>query len=312
MFRVMSTSLRIAWAYNEHNVRLALAAQIVVAAGTVVLLVVNTFFAQRLVRARQPQIGWNKVFGMLVPPTVIILCILSIAMIITAMVQSFYTLNPNTKRIDRDIQWAILSWFAFVAFLPMALVALIFIIPTRHPIDNLGSGRYGTKVAVVLAASTMLTLGAGYRIGTIVLPPVSVRSPTPWYYSKACFYCFDFMMEWLTVTMFLVMRIDRRFYIPNGAKGPGSYSLNATAVRPVDIETRIFTLNTGNYTSPLPKAKKAHLPAGSLFDDADADADAAFIKPSDFEGEVLNGAGSSPRGRSHHSSRSHEEDPHAL
>jgi hypothetical protein len=34
---------------------------------------------------------------------------------------------------------------------------------------------------------------------------------------------FNFGVEILTVYLYAIMRVDRRFHIPDGARGPGSY-----------------------------------------------------------------------------------------
>lgn len=235
MLRVVSTTLRICWAYRQHNIRLAIAAQVLVAAGTVILFVVNLFFTQRLVRARHPRIGWTAPFKVFIPPLMIGLSVLGIIMIITVIVQSFYTVNPNTQRIDRDVQWAVSCWFTFTAFIPLPIVAAMFLIsPRQTHIDRFGSGRFGTKVMILLFSSALLTLGAGFRCGTGFLPAMPTRAPAPWYYSKACFYCFDFLMELLVVVVYALFRVDRRFFVLDGASGPGEYSGHiAAAEKPV-------------------------------------------------------------------------------
>lgn len=42
--------------------------------------------------------------------------------------------------------------------------------------------------------------------------------------SKAVFYITGFTFEITVVALYAVMRIDRRFWVPDGAKGPGDYS----------------------------------------------------------------------------------------
>lgn len=59
MSRVGALVLRIAWATRQHNVRLAIAAGVFVNAGVLILYIVNLVFAQRILRALQPKLGWN-------------------------------------------------------------------------------------------------------------------------------------------------------------------------------------------------------------------------------------------------------------
>ena len=66
-------------------------------AGVLILFIVNLFFTQRLIRHRHPKIGWTIPVSVL-PVGAIGLSVISIGMVITVLVQSFYTLNPNTQR----------------------------------------------------------------------------------------------------------------------------------------------------------------------------------------------------------------------
>lgn len=257
MARTVSCALRIAWAYHQKNVRLAIAAQVFVAAGVVILFIINLFFTQRLMRARHPHIGWHAPFQILIPSAAFALTIIGIIMVIIVVVQSFYTLNPRTLQIDHHIQWAVLSYFTFVAFLPIPIVTLMLIIPRRTHIDKFGTGRYRTKICVLLASSALLTLGAGFRCGTTFVSPTPSRAPTPWYYTKAAFYCFDFLVEILVVIMYAVVRVDRRFHVPDHAKGHGAYSAEIVQEKPTEEEKDVYVLN--------PDGRSLSLPGGTTY-----------------------------------------------
>ncbi|KAJ8112869.1 hypothetical protein OPT61_g4866 [Boeremia exigua] len=45
----------------------------------------------------------------------------------------------------------------------------------------------------------------------------------PGYFHKAAFYVVNFAVEIVVVALYAGMRVDRRFWVPDGAKGPGSY-----------------------------------------------------------------------------------------
>lgn len=81
---------------------------------------------------------------------------------------------------------------------------------------------------LVLVAATLIALGAGFRAGTNYVQPL-LDKPA-WFDSKACFYIFNFTIEIAVVYMYAAMRIDLRFHIPDGAKGPGSYSVTKVRV----------------------------------------------------------------------------------
>jgi len=50
------------------------------------------------------------------------------------------------------------------------------------------------------------------------------RDNPAWYHSKACFYLFNFTIEWVVVALYAIIRVDKRFIVPNKSKGPGDYS----------------------------------------------------------------------------------------
>jgi hypothetical protein len=215
MSRIVANVIRIAWTCRITNVRLAIASQIFVAAGVLLLFILNLLYAQRMVRAVYPGIGWShsvswafKVLYGLVAVTII--------MVITSVIQTSYTLNMNTLRIDRDILLYGVTYFAFVSFLPIPLVVLVLLSPNRKRIESFGSGSWVVKVLLVTLVASLLCLGASFRAGTSWMPPRPITSPA-WYHSKACFYIFNFSIDICVVAIFLVGRVDQRFWVPNGS-----------------------------------------------------------------------------------------------
>lgn len=148
----------------------------------------------------------------------------SVIMVIVAVLQGFYTLDDNIRRIDRDIQLYVITAFTALAFVPILVMAILLILPRKTYIDKFGAGRFRTKIFLLLTSSTLLTLGAGFRCGSDWLTPVSILAPRPWYFSDACFYIFTFGLEACSLILYLIARVDKRFYIPDGASGPGSYN----------------------------------------------------------------------------------------
>ncbi|RHZ50379.1 uncharacterized protein CDV56_103508 [Aspergillus thermomutatus] len=186
MSRIIANIIRISWACRVTNIRIAIAAQIFVAAGVLLMFILNLIFAQRMVRAVYPKVGC--------------LVVVNIIAVITTVVQSMYTLNKNTQRIDRDIQLYCLTYFAIISFLPLPLVLLVVLSPNRKRIEQFGSGSWIAKVLLVILVGSLLCLGASFRAGT-----------------KPCFYIFDFGIDILVVAIFLFGRIDQLFWVPNGS-----------------------------------------------------------------------------------------------
>ena len=171
-------------------------------------------------------------------------------MVITSVVQTAYTLNTNTLRIDRDIQLYGSTYYAIVSFLPIPIVfGGLFVLPRKTKVEKFGSGRFRSKIGFLLAASALLCLGAAFRCGSVYHSfslqlhayPSSERNadlktnrtaymrPRPrndpaWYQSKACFYIFNFGVEIFVIFLYLLVRVDRRFWVPNGSRAAGDYS----------------------------------------------------------------------------------------
>lgn len=230
MSRLVANSLRIAWACHPQNLQLAIAAGIFVAAGILLLFILNLLFAQRMLRAAFPRFGWSvalswafKVLYILIAPCII--------MVITVVVQSAYTLNANTHRIDRDVQLAGVTYFAVFSFLPLPIVTLVLLLSHGKHVEPFGSGSWYAKGFTVLLSGVLLCLGASFRAGTLWMPPRPVTDPA-WYHSKACFYVFVFTLDWLVVMVFLLARVDRRFWVPNGSSKVRHYRGEPVHIEP--------------------------------------------------------------------------------
>lgn len=222
MARITTCVMRIVWATRPTHIPIAIAAQIFVAAGVVLLFVINLIFAERIIRAAHPHAGWHPLFTHFFTAIYIVI-VISLVMIITANVQSFYTLNSNTKRVDRAIILYGGTFYAIVSFLPFPLVLGGLIIPRKTRVEKFGTGRFRSKIAILLTATFLLCLGAAFRIGTNYKTPRPVNDP-PEYYDKACFYIFNLTVEIIVVILYVAVRVDMRFHVPDGSSGPGHYA----------------------------------------------------------------------------------------
>ncbi|KIW22221.1 uncharacterized protein PV07_12131 [Cladophialophora immunda] len=222
MARIVTLCLRIAWATSPHDVQLAIAAQIFVNAGILIVYIINLILAQRILRASQPRIGWNPIlraaykflyigiFGALV-------------MVITSVVLSVYTLNPHTRSTCRDIQLAAITYLLVFTCLPVVHTALAVLLPRSQDAENFGEGGMKSKLIIVTSSGCLCMLIAGFKAGITWEPPRPVTNP-PWYDSKACFYVFNFTLEIILLCILTFTRIDKRFFIPNGSTKAGDYS----------------------------------------------------------------------------------------
>lgn len=222
MERIICMVLRIASVCKNTNVSLAIASQIFVAAGVLLLYIVNIEFAIRITRARHERWGWAKPFRAFIAANYVVI-LFTIVMVIVATSQSFFTLSNNTRRIDRDIQLYGATYFAVISFLPIPILALGMIIPQSKNTIKFGTGRFRSKVIICLIGTVLICLGASYRAGTSWETPVSRVRSLPNYLHPAAFYIFNFTIEIIVVFLYALVRVDLRFMVPLHSKKTRSY-----------------------------------------------------------------------------------------
>ncbi|KAI1351498.1 hypothetical protein F5Y01DRAFT_325308 [Xylaria sp. FL0043] len=220
ILRTIALSMRIVWATRPRAADIAIAAGILTQTGSVLVFVINLFLAQRVVRGYHPRFGWhpatNSFFIFLVACVVA-----SLIMAIAVTVQTVLTLDADIRRADRTVQLFAGTYMAVLSFLPIPIVLLAMAWPRKTHIERFGAGRWRTKVRILLFTTAVATLGTAFRIYTNYAPrPVSDPA---WYHSRACYYCFNYVVDLVISATFLFSRFDRRFIVPNGAKGPGDY-----------------------------------------------------------------------------------------
>ena len=227
MARIVTMSLRIAYAVHPDSAHISLAAQIFVSAGVVLLFIINIIFSQRIVRACLPSLGWNRIvsWGFLflyftIPA--------ALAILITSVVQIYHTLDRSIIAIDVSMQRFGSTYFLVITALPFLFIATALLYPKKGPIDNFGINHIYQKMVILAVSAALLTIGAAWRTSNIWRPPRPLDRSTPWYLSRASFYIFNFTLELFVIYIYALVRVHKVFHIPDGAKGPGSYSLNTT------------------------------------------------------------------------------------
>ncbi|QSS63026.1 DUF3112 superfamily domain-containing protein [Histoplasma capsulatum] len=226
MARITACVLRIVWTNRLTNAQIAIAAQVFIAAGVILLFILNLLYTQRIFRATHPRIGWSRAFSYAFK-ALYVLIVLTLIMVITAAVQSFYTLDKDIRLIDRNLRWWGMSYFTFFSFLPIPLLAFIVLAPRHEPTEQFGQGSLRAKILVAGTASVLLCLGASFRAGTSFMPPRMANNPA-WYHHKACFYIFNFGIEATVVFLYFFSRVDLRFHVPNGSSKVRTYTVKNT------------------------------------------------------------------------------------
>lgn len=222
MARITASVLRIAWACHPSNISLTIAAMILVNAGVVILFVVNMVFFQRVLRSLHPHFGWSKTVG-LVFKFLFFSIGACLIMVIVAGVYSFYTLDREVLAMIREVRLTAAVYLAVLAFIPIPGCILCLVFPRRQAVDKFGEGSMRTKITLLVFTATLLSLGAWFR-AAIGFLPARPKSDPGWYNHRACFYCFNYVIELIVVFSYVLSRMDKRFWIPDGSSGPGHYS----------------------------------------------------------------------------------------
>lgn len=222
MARTTTCIMRIVWASYPHNIRIALAAQILNNAGILIIYIVNLIFAQRILRGMQPELGWNRILSHAFR-VIYVLIGGVLAMVITATVLTSYTLDPATKLACAGCLKAASAFLFFITLCPIFLLGAAFLLPRNEENEEaFGTGIMETKALVVFVISCLTITISGFKLGTTFETPRPVADPA-WYHSKAAFYCFGYMLEIFILCVIQVVRVDRVFHVPDGSGAVRSY-----------------------------------------------------------------------------------------
>ena len=139
-------------------------------------------------------------------------------------VYTFYTLNPAIHSYALWIQRGALLLLLIVAAGPLFLVPLAFALPSSPNTETFGKKGDLTSKAIILCISSCLcTIIAGFKTGVNWSAPRPANNPA-WYDSKAAFYVFNFTLEILILCLYIGLRVDQRFYVPDGSSKRKSYA----------------------------------------------------------------------------------------
>lgn len=136
-------------------------------------------------------------------------------------VVSFYTQNSVVQDVVHGFLVFGLCYSLFLSILPVLFVVPGLLVPRSAPLERFAKGRFRSKIAILLLSTMLLFAGAIVRT-TSYLQENPAQSPGA-IDSKEVFYITSFTFEIMVVVLYAVMRIDRRFHVPDGAKGPGDY-----------------------------------------------------------------------------------------
>ncbi|RDW64619.1 hypothetical protein BP6252_10270 [Coleophoma cylindrospora] len=240
MVRNITCVMRLAWATQPTNNSIIVAALIFENAGVVVLFAVNAVLAQRVLRALHPNFGWRPIVGVFFTGILISVPVIIIWNIVN-LTLSYFAIGPETTH---DFLLFGSAYTTFLSLLPIFIIIGGLSAPSAVLIEDFGTGSFIAKVLILLLASSLLVAGTLTRlIGALVLYPFDAPGKVD---SKVLFYITGFLLEIIVVYLYAILRIDLRFHIPDGSRGPGDYSgMNVVET----VETSDTATSNGDATS---------------------------------------------------------------
>ncbi|KAK1596518.1 uncharacterized protein LY79DRAFT_587809 [Colletotrichum navitas] len=220
MLRTVTCIFRITWSIVTTR-GVVLLALVTVNGGDALLFAVNIFFAQRLVRSIHPKVGWCMAFGQFT--FVLLISVPAIILFnIASSITSFFSVgNADRLELTEDLLKFGSSWSLWLAIFPVLVVSGCLCVPGPAP-EKFGTGSLRVKVALLYAGAFLLITGQSVRWYALFnKEPPGTKSII---YSKAVFYTTGFMFDILVIALYAMLRVDERFYIPDGSSGPGDYS----------------------------------------------------------------------------------------
>ncbi len=220
VLRSVALCMRAVWAAHPHSADVAIASGILTQTGSVLVLIINLILAHRVVRGYHPALRLAPRHDPRLPLPSSPASSRRSSMVIAVTVQTVLTLDPAVRRADRAVQLFAGTYMAVLAFVPLPVVVLAALAPRAQRVEKFGAGRWRTKVRLLLFTASRRGDAGG------VLPDLhGVRGAAgerpglvP---RRACYYCFNYVTDLVVSATYLFSRFDRRFIVPNGARGAG-------------------------------------------------------------------------------------------
>lgn len=201
------------WANDQMNASLALTAGIFVAAGTLILYIINGILTFRIVKDQHHRFG-ETIRILVLSRFLLFGIILTLILMIVAAVQSAYTLNTKIRAVDRQLQLYGVTFYAIIAGLPLIVLLISHITANRPPsTSKIGPSRHRRRITTVVLVSVLLSVRAIWICIVTWQRPTPLTQPLEWYLNKPSFYLVSLVPELLAVMVFCFLRIDNYFWL---------------------------------------------------------------------------------------------------
>lgn len=159
---------------------------------------------------------------------------------------AFYTLNPRVENIVRGFLLFGLCYPLLLSLLPILFVVPGISVPRAVPIEQFAAGRFRSKIGILLFSTLLLLAGAIVRLASHAMQHTAENPGA--IESKEVFYIIGFAFELTVVILYAVTRIDKRFWVPDGAKRAGDYNGSQAVDDEKDLE-EVYGKKTQNASS---------------------------------------------------------------
>ncbi|KAK9491632.1 hypothetical protein V1508DRAFT_421474 [Lipomyces doorenjongii] len=128
MARIVTFSMRLAYTTHPSNVNISIAASIFIAAGVVILFVLNVVFSQRVFTAQHPSLAYvgSLFFNIMKMYYISIIAFLIVLIVSTGV---FYHTNSTVMKGISQFRKVAMVYFTLAAFMPILIVTAAYAIP---------------------------------------------------------------------------------------------------------------------------------------------------------------------------------------
>ena len=249
MSRIVACIFRLIWATQPTNTDISLVAAIFLNAGILLVYIINSFFAWRMVRSSAPSFGWNPIVRWVNRVMLFLVPGFLIPFIVILVLRIKSPTRPHVQEASKILSRIVLTYFLVIAVQPLFLLAFAM---TKGPKDAFGRGSWNGKALVLLISTILAVIEAAFRCGTNWTTAPLATNPA-WWDSKAAFYCFNFTLDVCILLNALIWRVDQRFWVPNAADGPMSYSTTEGTTRVDKDEESMKKISSSSASEEKPQ-----------------------------------------------------------
>ena len=202
--RVPTCIMRIVWIFQPTSIEIAVASQILLQAGVVLLYLGNVIYVGAVIRAGTGRHTWLTILQVVLSTATLTAFVMGIASIAVEI----YTLDERSRYNCLQLQRAVNIYFVALAATPLGLLVAAYFGHRKRLFRVMKDTWF--DAAIVGATSLLCMLMSGFKAGVLWAPQRPLWSPA-WYHSKSALYVLEFAPEVLLLGLYIMVRIEKRF-----------------------------------------------------------------------------------------------------